>query len=64
MSFGLELPFDDLRRRRIYLMRHGEADYFDPSTGRRRPDPRVVPLTAQGREEAGKHVGSVKGRRF
>ncbi len=52
MSFGLELPFDHLRRRRIYLMRHGEADYFDETTGRRRPDPRIVPLTANGRNEA------------
>lgn len=53
MSFGLELPFDHLRRRRIYLMRHGEADYFDETTGRRRPDPRLVPLTEHGRNEAG-----------
>lgn len=64
MSFGLELPFDELRRRRIYLMRHGEADYFDPSTGRRRPDPRVVPLTAQGQEEAGNMSSLLKDATF
>ncbi len=51
MTPGIALPFDDLRRRRIYLMRHAEADYFDEA-GRRRPDPRVVPLTAHGRQEA------------
>lgn len=51
MTTGLELPFDDLRRRRIYLMRHAEADYFDED-GRRRPDPRTVPLTDHGRSEA------------
>ncbi len=52
MPEGLPLPFDDLRRKRIYLMRHAEADYFDRETGRRRPDPRSVPLTANGRREA------------
>ncbi len=51
MVEGLALPFDQLRRRRIYLMRHAEADYFDEN-GRRRPDPRIVPLTAHGRKEA------------
>lgn len=51
MTEGLPLPFDTLRRRRIYLMRHAEADYFDEA-GQRRPDPRIVPLTANGRSEA------------
>jgi probable phosphoglycerate mutase len=37
-------------RRRIYLMRHAEVFYFD-DTGRPL-DPRHVPLTAKGREQA------------
>ena len=47
----LTLPFDRTRRRRIYLMRHAEAEYVRPD-GTRAPDSRVVPLTARGREEA------------
>lgn len=47
----LTLPFDRTRRRRIYLMRHAEAEYVRPD-GTRAPDSRVVPLTARGRDEA------------
>ena len=47
----LTLPFDRSRRRRVYLMRHAEAQYVQPD-GTRAPDSRVVPLTAKGREEA------------
>lgn len=35
-------------RRRIYLMRHGHVDYFDPAI----TDPRGVPLTEEGRRQA------------
>ena len=35
-------------RRRIYLMRHGHVDYFAPGI----TDPRTVPLTDEGREQA------------
>lgn len=35
-------------RRRIYLMRHGHVDYFAPGLS----DPRIVPLTDEGREQA------------
>lgn len=38
-------------RRRIVLMRHGEAAYVDEA-GRPAPDARQVPLTARGREQA------------
>ncbi len=47
----LALPFDRTRRRRIYLMRHAEAQYVRPD-GTRAPDSRVVPLTERGRKEA------------
>ena len=47
----LALPFDRSRRRRIYLMRHAEAEYVRPD-GTRAPDSRVVPLTERGRAEA------------
>ena len=47
----MRLPFEDGRRRRIYLMRHAQADYFAPD-GERRPEPNAVPLTPQGRQEA------------
>lgn len=47
----LTLPFDRTRRRRIYLMRHAEAEYVQPD-GTRAPDSRVVPLTERGRKEA------------
>lgn len=37
-------------RRRIYLMRHAEVSYFDPTSG---PfDPFTVPLNEEGREQA------------
>jgi broad specificity phosphatase PhoE len=48
-----ELP----KRRRIYLMRHGDVTYFDDSG--RAIDPESVPLNARGREEA-----SAAGREF
>ncbi|MGF7135143.1 broad specificity phosphatase PhoE [Paraburkholderia sp. EB58] len=38
------------KRRRIYLMRHGDVTYFD-ATGRA-IDPETVPLNANGREQA------------
>lgn len=47
----MKLPFDGAIRRRIFLMRHAQAEYVRPD-GTRAPDSRVVPLTAQGREEA------------
>ena len=34
-------------RRRIYLMRHGYVDYFGPDL----TDPRMVPLTVEGRSQ-------------
>jgi probable phosphoglycerate mutase len=37
-------------RRRIYLMRHGEVDYFDETGRPFRPE--TVPLNARGREQA------------
>ena len=45
----LKLPFDKGSRRRIYLLRHAEAAYesLGPSG-----DPRLVPLTPHGREQA------------
>lgn len=46
MSHAYELP----RRRRIFLMRHGDVTYFD-STGRA-IDPDNVPLNERGRDEA------------
>ncbi|HTO71932.1 MAG TPA: histidine phosphatase family protein [Myxococcota bacterium] len=47
----MELPFEPGRRRRIYLMRHGDAAYID-AEGRMAADPRQVPLSARGRREA------------
>lgn len=47
----MELPFEAGHRRRIYLMRHGEAAYVD-ADGKMARDPRAVPLTARGRREA------------
>lgn len=35
-------------RRRVYLMRHGHVDYFEPSIN----DPRSAALTDEGREQA------------
>jgi probable phosphoglycerate mutase len=37
-------------RRRVYLMRHGEVDYFAPDGRPYRPE--TVPLNAEGREQA------------
>lgn len=45
------------KRRRIYLMRHGDVTYFDDSG--RMIDPDTVPLNANGREQA-----SAAGRAF
>lgn len=47
----MQLPFENGRRRRIYLMRHAEAAYFN-AAGQREPDPRLVALTPKGRSEA------------
>lgn len=47
----LTLPFDRTRRRRIYLMRHAEAQYIQPD-GTRATDSRLVPLTERGQREA------------
>lgn len=48
----MDLPFDNTRRRRIHLMRHAEAAYFNEDGTTRAPDPRLVPLTPKGREQA------------
>ena len=45
------LALDGARRRRIHLLRHAEAAYFD-AEGRRTNDSRIVPLTERGREQA------------
>lgn len=47
----MKLPFDGAIRRRVFLMRHAQAEYVRPD-GTRAPDSRLVPLTAQGRDEA------------
>ncbi len=47
----MDLPFDHTTRRRIYLMRHAEAEYIR-GDGSRAPDSRLVPLTPKGRAEA------------
>jgi broad specificity phosphatase PhoE len=41
----------DAPRRRIYLVRHGEANYFDAG-GQRLADPDTAGLSAKGREQA------------
>jgi broad specificity phosphatase PhoE len=53
MTSAYELP----KRRRIFLMRHGDVTYFDDSG--RAIDPEDVPLNERGREEA-----SAAGREF
>ncbi|SOE67741.1 probable phosphoglycerate mutase [Burkholderia sp. D7] len=53
MTTSYELP----KRRRIFLMRHGDVTYFDASG--RAIDPEGVPLNERGREEA-----SAAGREF
>jgi probable phosphoglycerate mutase len=45
------VPFDGCVRRRIWLLRHAEAAYFD-ERGRHDPNARAVPLTANGRAQA------------
>lgn len=45
------LALDGARRRRIHLLRHAEAAYFD-AEGRRTGDSRIVALTERGREQA------------
>ncbi|MEQ1753658.1 MAG: histidine phosphatase family protein [Micropepsaceae bacterium] len=52
----MELPFDRARRRRVYLMRHADAEYIRQD-GTRAPDSRVVPLTQKGRDEANEMAG-------
>lgn len=47
----MKLPFDQTRRRRIYLLRHAEAAYIS-ADGKRAEDSRVVELTDQGWREA------------
>jgi probable phosphoglycerate mutase len=47
----MDLPFDATYRRRIYLLRHAEAGYFDEN-GRRIADSRAARLTAWGQAEA------------
>ncbi len=42
---------DGARRRRIHLLRHAEAAYFD-AAGKRTGDSRIVSLTPRGREQA------------
>lgn len=42
------MPDGAFGRRRIYLMRHGHVDYFQPGL----TDPRVVNLTEEGRAQA------------
>lgn len=44
-------PLDGLRRRRIHLLRHAEAAYFD-ADGQPIADSRQAPLTPRGREQA------------
>ncbi len=43
-------PWSPAPRRRIYLMRHGEVDYFDEQGRPYRPE--LVPLNAEGRRQA------------
>jgi broad specificity phosphatase PhoE len=45
------VPFDDCVRRRVWLLRHAEAAYFDEH-GRHDPNARDVPLTPNGRAQA------------
>lgn len=45
------IPTPDAPRRRIYLLRHGDVNYFD-ADGKPVADPNAVPLTAKGHAEA------------
>lgn len=47
-------------RRRIFLMRHGHVDYFDPDIA----DPRTVSLTEEGRGQAEAAREALSGIRF
>lgn len=47
-------------RRRIFLMRHGHVDYFAPGLS----DPRLVPLTAEGCEQAKAAAAALAGVDF
>ncbi len=47
---------DGAGRRRIYLMRHGHVDYFNAAMS----DPRQVPLTEEGREQAAAAAEALK----
>lgn len=51
---------DGAGRRRIYLMRHGHVDYFNPSM----TDPRLVSLTDDGRDQAAAAGEALKQVRF
>src|SRR3984885_16077441 len=57
MSEPQTTTFQLPKRRRVYLMRHGDVTYFDASG--RAVDPEGVPLNERGREEA-----SAAGREF
>ena len=47
---GIGRKWIGTRRRRIYLMRHGEVDYFDPAGKPYRLE--AIPLNAEGRMQA------------
>ncbi len=47
-------------RRRVYLMRHGHVDYFQPGLS----DPRVVDLTDEGRAQAEAAAAALAPARF
>jgi probable phosphoglycerate mutase len=59
----MKLPFDEGRRRRVWLMRHAEAAYISES-GEVTRDPRRVPLTAHGRSEAAAMAKLLEGAAF
>lgn len=58
----LRIAYDGSRRRRIYLLRHGDVSYVN-AEGFRVKDSNAVPLTAWGREqttETGKALKNIK----
>ena len=57
------VPFDETVRRRIVLLRHAEAAYFDQE-GNRAPDSRLVPLTEKGTLEAKNRSDVLSGLHF
>lgn len=59
----MQLPFENGRRRRIWLMRHAEAAYIGDD-GQITRDPRTVPLTAHGRAEAAGMAKLLEGTGF